>query len=86
MFTKQSSFHGAQKGDFLNFELGHFDLPNQLCDCIPGVGTYERRGQVNLVNTELSLHVPYSITFWFIILGEVTKFILDTDPRFWAPC
>ena len=22
--------HSAQNGDFLNFALGHFDLPNQL--------------------------------------------------------
>ena len=49
MFTKQSSHHGAQNGAFLNFELGHFDLPNQLCDCIPEVGTYARRAHVNLM-------------------------------------
>ena len=30
--------------------MGHFDLPNQLCDCIPGVGTYERRAYVNLMS------------------------------------
>ena len=48
---------------FLIFELGHFDLPNQLCDCIPGVGTYERCDHVNLVSAAPSWHVPYSITF-----------------------
>ena len=48
---------------FLIFELGHFDLPNQLCDCIPGVGAYERCDHVNLVSAVLSWHVPYSITF-----------------------
>ena len=50
MFTKQSSqCHSAQNGDFLNFELGHFDLPNQLCDGVSGMCTYERCDHVNLV-------------------------------------
>ena len=50
MFTKQSSHHDARNGEFLNFELGQFDLPNQLCECIPGVGTYDRCNYVNLVS------------------------------------
>ena len=55
--------HGAQKGDFLKFELGHFDLPNQLCDWIPVVATYERCDYVNLESAAPSWHVAYSITF-----------------------
>jgi len=55
--------HSAQNGDFLNFALGHFDLPNQLWGGIPGVNTYERCDHVNLVNADPSWKVPYSITF-----------------------
>ena len=57
------SEHSAQNSDFLTFELGHFDLPNQLCDCIPVVCTYERCDHVDLVSAAASWHVPYSITF-----------------------
>ena len=63
MFTKQSSHHGAQNGYFLTFELSNFDLPSQLCGCIPGVGTNERCDYVNLVIAVPSWNVPYLITF-----------------------
>ena len=57
------SGHSAQNGDFLTFELGHFDLPNQLWDCIPGVCTYERCDYVDLVSAAPSWPVPNSTTF-----------------------
>ena len=55
--------NSAQNGDVLNFALGHSDLPNQVCGCIPGVNTYERCDHGNLVSADPSWHVPYSITF-----------------------
>ena len=48
---------------FLIFEVGHFDLLNQLCDHINGVGTDERCDHVNLVSAAPSWDFPYSVTF-----------------------
>jgi len=70
---------------FLIFELGHFDLTNQLCDCIPVIGTYERCDHVNLVSAAPNWHIPYSITFWVIGKWESSILFLDTKPLFWAP-
>ena len=43
--------------------MGHFDLPNQVYNCIPGMGTYERRDYVNLMSAAPSWRVPNLTTF-----------------------
>ena len=44
------------KVNFLILEFGHFDLPNQLCNCIPVVDTYEHCDHVNLLSTITNEH------------------------------
>ena len=41
----------------------YFDLPNQLCGCIPGPGAYERCDHVNLVSAAPSWRIPNLTTF-----------------------
>ena len=78
--------HSALNGARRKFELGHFDLPNQLYDCIPGEVTFERCDHVYLVSAAPSWHVPLFNYFLSYKTRRNYYSFLDTKPLFWAPC